>query len=164
MPGCVDHIHVSMGGVPKSSIPTVQIYTSGLVGDWQKNRKHHGGPDRAVCLFSTELIEALNQEGHPIYHGSVGENLTLSGLDWSQLKPGVQLQIGTDVLLEVTSYAPPCSTIKASFAEHRFSRISEKERPGQSRIYTRVLREGRVTVGDAVVILSPLTAIGLSSS
>lgn len=153
MPGCVDHIHVSMGGVPKSAIPTVQIHTSGLVGDWQNNRKHHGGPDRAVCLFSSELIAQLKQEGHPIYHGSVGENLTLSGLDWFQLKPGVQLQIGADVLLEITSYAPPCSTIKASFAEHRSRRISEKEYPGQSRLYTRVLREGSVSVGDTVILL-----------
>mgnify|MGYP000270813350 CR=1 FL=1 len=39
--------------------------------------------------------------------GLSGENLTCAGLDWSAIRPGVQLSIGPDVLLEVTSYTSP---------------------------------------------------------
>ena len=28
-----------------------RVTRDGVEGDWQKNRKYHGGPNRAVCLF-----------------------------------------------------------------------------------------------------------------
>ena len=67
-------------------------------GSWSQDRKHHGGPDRAVCLYSLERILALQEEGHPIYPGAAGENLTLTGLDWEALQPGMTLRLGADVM------------------------------------------------------------------
>jgi MOSC domain-containing protein YiiM len=55
--------------------------------------------------------------------------------------------------LEITSYAAPCGSIRASFAGGRFKRISQKVNPGESRLYARVLREGRVRAGDAARVL-----------
>ena len=52
-------INISDGGVPKLPVPEVMIESTGLVGDRQKNLKHHGGPDRAVCLWSLELRVCL---------------------------------------------------------------------------------------------------------
>ena len=43
----------------------------------------HGGPYRAVCLYAIEAIERLQAEGHPVEPGSVGDNLTTSGIEWS---------------------------------------------------------------------------------
>ena len=68
------------GGVPKRSVLEAAVVKTGIEGDRQQNLKMHGGPDRAVCLFSLELLERLQDEGHPIGAGSSGENLTLAGL------------------------------------------------------------------------------------
>lgn len=89
MQGQIVQINLSDGGVPKQSVPSAQVETSGLVGDRQRNLKHHGGPDRAVCLWSAEIIQMLKEEGHPIAPGAAGENITVAGLDWQQLIPGV---------------------------------------------------------------------------
>ena len=105
------HVHqvsLSDGGVPKRAVPAAQVSVEGLTGDRQRNRKFHGGPDRAVCLYSLEIIEALRAEGHSIGPGSAGENLTIAGLDWARLKPGDRLNIGADLQLEVMSYTTPC--------------------------------------------------------
>ena len=105
MLGRITQVSISSGGVPKLPVPEAFVSVDGLAGDWQKNRKYHGGPDRAVCLFSAEVIAALATEGHPIFPGSTGENLTVSGLPWSTLQVGTRLLIGDSLLLEVTSYA-----------------------------------------------------------
>jgi MOSC domain-containing protein YiiM len=46
------------------------IDINGIVGDDQAAKKYHGGPDRALVLYSLEIIEALQAEGHPISPGS----------------------------------------------------------------------------------------------
>jgi len=142
-------INCSPGGVPKLPVPEAFVASFGLFGDSQNNKKHHGGPDRAVSLFSLERIRALQEEGHPIGTGTTGENLTLSGLDWDLVVPGSRLEIG-DAILEVTSYTTPCRTIRESFIEQKFMRMSQKHHPGWSRVYARVLKEGTVRTGDEV--------------
>ena len=139
------------GGVPKHSVDSAFLRKEGVEGDRQNDLKHHGGPDRAVCLFSSEVIEELRAEGHPIEAGFVGENLTISGLDWNILQPGILLNIG-NALIEITSPAPPCRVIQNSFSEGNFSRISEKKNPGWSRWYARVLREAQVYPEDSVLV------------
>ena len=140
------------GGVPKNPVEYAFLRKSGVEGDRQNDLKHHGGPNRAVCLFSSEVINELRKEGHPIEAGSVGENLTISGLDWDVLQPGSQLNIG-EALIEVTGPAPPCRTIQNSFVKGNFSRISEKKNSGWSRWYARVLIEAQVHPKDTVIIL-----------
>ena len=68
----VHQINVSDGGVPKHPVLHTTISKDGLEGDRQRNLKVHGGPDRAVCLFSVELIERMQDEGHMIDAGSSG--------------------------------------------------------------------------------------------
>ena len=61
----ITQINISDGGTPKLPIPQVQITLDGLIGDRQRNLKYHGGPDRAVCLWSADIIQTLQNEGHP---------------------------------------------------------------------------------------------------
>jgi MOSC domain-containing protein YiiM len=138
------------GGVPKHAIPATEITVEGVAGDKQRDRRFHGGPQRAVSLFAMERIEALRAEGHPIAPGSSGENLTLAGVDWDAIKVGDRLRVGEWVELEITGYASPCSNIEASFADGAFKRMSQKLHPGWSRLYARVLAEGTVRAGDPV--------------
>ena len=152
--GRVFRINLSDGGVPKLPVAEARVTKGGVAGDRQRYTTFHGGPDRAVSLFSLDVIERLRAEGHPIEPGSTGENVTVTGVDWRLLAPGSRLAIGREVVLEITGYAAPCGTIKASFAGGRIKRISQKVNPGESRLYTRVLREGRVAPGDRVRVLN----------
>jgi MOSC domain-containing protein YiiM len=149
--GRLESINISNGGVPKTGVFEGLITEQGVSGDVQSDLRHHGGPDRAVVLFSLELIRALQHEGHPIATGTTGENLTVSGIEWTLLTPGTQVQVGT-VRLRITSYAAPCSKIAASFADHDVQRIWQTHYPGWSRLCARVVVGGLVRPGDGVEI------------
>jgi MOSC domain-containing protein YiiM len=151
-------ISLSNGGVPKTAVPEAAVIETGLVGDHHNNPEIHGGPDKAICLWSLEVIETLKQEGHNLAPGYAGENVTISGLDWSQVVPGVRLQLGDEVLLEIASYTTPCRKNMRWFADKRYSRMSQKHYPGSSRVYARVLQPGKICAGDRVAIApSPST-------
>ena len=149
------HVHqvsLSDGGLPKQAVPFAQVTVEGVTGDRQRNRKYHGGRDRAVCLFSLEVIEALRAEGHAISPGSAGENVTLAGLDWSSVKPGDRLNIGNRVQLEVMSYTEPCRQNARWFKGGDYGKIAQEKHSGWSRLYARVLVEGSVRTGDRVTL------------
>jgi len=149
MSGVLHSINVSNGGVPKRPRDTAQLRISGVSGDRQRDLRYHGGPTRAVSLYSLELIQALQAEGHRLEPGAIGENLTLAGVTWSSMVPGATLEIGA-ALLELTAFAAPCTNLLPYFREGEFKRVSQKVHPGWSRLYARVLREGTVKVGDPV--------------
>ena len=154
MSGRVVQISVSPGGVPKQPVPSARVTPDGLEGDRHRDLQHHGGPERAVCVFSMELIEALRTEGHPVVPGALGENVTVEGVDWTALVPDACFLVG-DVLLQVTRYTTPCVNITRAFAHGDISRVSQTRHPGWSRVYTRVLRPGSIRVGDPVRLRSP---------
>jgi MOSC domain-containing protein YiiM len=150
MNGRIFQLNISAGGVPKLAVREGFVNELGLVGDEHRFPDIHGGPERALCLFSLERILDLQAEGHSIFPGAVGDNVTISGLEWQQVVPGVQLSLGDEVLLEITSYTTPCNTIPAFFVDGQYQRISQKVHPGWSRVYARVLNGGKLTVGQPV--------------
>jgi MOSC domain-containing protein YiiM len=154
--GRVFSVNLSAGGVPKGRVSGAKVSQLGLEKDAQNDTKHHGGSERAVCLYSLERIRSLQAEGHPIDVGTAGENVTIEGLDWDLVVPGAQLRVGGQVILEVASFTNPCKTIKASFIDGRFVRIAQKLHPGWSRVYARVMAEGQIQLDDLVRV-SPKT-------
>lgn len=147
----------SPGGVPKLPVDEAEITAAGMAGDSQNDRLHHGGPERALCLYSADLIDALVREGHPVTPGALGENVTIRGLDWSTVLPGCELLLG-DVHVAVTRFTVPCTKIRDAFSDKDFTRISAQLHPGWSRVYVRVLREGSLHVGDPVSLVRPSIA------
>lgn len=153
-PARVEQISVSpRGGVPKHAVQSAVLGFNGVSGDKQREKRFHGGPQRAVCLFSLERLRALQSEGHPIQPGTTGENLLLRGLDWDEIVPGVQLQIGA-ATVEITDYTKPCFKIAASFSDGDWKRMWQKRHAGWSRLYAKIIREGEVRAGDAVQVLA----------
>jgi MOSC domain-containing protein YiiM len=147
-------INRSPGGVPKLAVRDGLVTPTGLEGDRQRDLDHHGGPERALCLYSLERILALQQEGHPIFPGSVGENVTISGVEWSLMTPGSRWRLSEKVEIEITRFTSPCRTIAESFRDGLFSRIHQEKHPGWSRLYARVLVPGRIVTGAPVRNLS----------
>jgi MOSC domain-containing protein YiiM len=151
--GYIHQINLSGGGVPKLPVPTAEVNSRGVVGDDQADKRHHGHPEQALCVWSLEVIEALRDEGHPIEPGFAGENITVAGLDWTLVVPGVTLVLGDSVIAPVTFDATPCAKNAAWFAERNFRRMSHESHPGWSRMYTSVTTGGTIRVGDAVRLL-----------
>ena len=149
--GRVVQLNVSDGGVPKKPVEVAEVGDRGLVGDRQAERRHHGKPLQALCLWSADVIDALRAEGHPIEPGSAGENITVSGIDWSTIRPGTQVLVG-DVLAEVSAWATPCKKNAQWFADRDFNRIEHGRHPGWSRAYAWVREPGTIRHGDTVVV------------
>ena len=153
--GRVVQINISPGGVPKLPVASARVTANGLEGDGHRDLEHHGGPERALCLFSLEQIRALQVEGHTVTPGAIGENLTLEGLDWERVQPGAMLELGERVRIEITRYTSPCFNIKSRFLGGDFARVSQKLHPGWSRVYAKVLQPGIISQGDPVRLLDP---------
>jgi MOSC domain-containing protein YiiM len=145
----IHQISSSDGGVPKLAIPSARIDERGVVGDRQADLRYHGAPHQALCLYSLEVIEALQAEGHPIAPGSAGENITIAGLDWADLREGDRIDLGK-VVAQLSSPTAPCKKNAGWFINGEFRRMSHSEHPGWSRWYARVLTGGDIAVGDLV--------------
>jgi MOSC domain-containing protein YiiM len=155
MVGRVESLQASGGGVPKASIPIAEIGPSGVVGDVQGNRKNHGRPWQAICMYSSDLLADLRSEGHPVTAGGTGENLTMSGIDWSRMRGGLTVTIAGasgEVVLRTSGPAAPCHKIGDCFSERHWNRIDHVERPGWARWYASVLVGGTIAPGAGVTI------------
>ena len=163
--GRIAQLSISAGGVPKLPVPEARVARLGLEGD-AHDYTRHGGPERAVCLFSLEMIDALAAEGHAIEPGTIGENVTVEGIDWNLVTPGARLQLGDEVVLEVTRYTSPCYKIAPVFLGNEYRRVSQKLNPGWSRVYTRVLVEGSLRTGDRIRVMTERAAaeVGAAAS
>lgn len=157
MVGRVLQVNVSPGGVPKRPVERARVGQLGLDGDAHDHAAVHGGPHRAVCLFAIEAIERVQGDGHPgVGPGAVGENLTTHGIELARLEVGTRLEIGDDLVLEISGPANPCDVIKGAFRGGKSGRISILLHPDDSRMYARVLAEGDVRRGDVIRVLPPL--------
>lgn len=148
-PGRVYQVNRSAGGVPKTAVAEAFVTELGIVGDLHRNTRTHGGPERALCLYSLELIQGLQAEGHRVEPGSLGENLTLEGIDLAALAPGDRLRVG-EVLIELTRHTTPCANIAPFFQDEEIERVAQPRNPGWSRFYARVLEGGTIRPGDPV--------------
>ncbi len=150
--GSVAQLSIGGGGVPKDPVAEAEVTVAGMTGDRHNDRIHHGRGFQALCLYSKDVIEALRAEGHPIYPGAAGENITVEGIDWAVLRPGAVMSIGDDLKIELSSYATPCAKNAPWFIDRDFRRILHDTHPGWSRVYATVLEPGRVHIGDQVVV------------
>jgi len=148
--GTVAGLFRSAGGVPKHPQDQVSVTWGGVDGDRQEDRRNHGRPWQALCLWSSEVVEDLAAGGHPIRPGAAGENISTSGVPWERVVPGVRLRIGS-VVAEVSSYALPCKTNARWFIDGHFDVIHHRHGP-VSRVYATVIEPGVICVGDPVVV------------
>jgi len=145
--GRLIQINVSPGGMPKLPIAEALITRDGLPGDWQKNRKYHGGADRAVCIFSQEIYAWLKTEhGIDLANGSVGENFTTEGLDIGLWNKGDRFRVG-DCEIEITDVRTPCRSL------NQWDSRLLKAMQGRSGWVAKVVKEGAIKVGDRIEVL-----------
>ncbi len=155
--GRVERINTSKGGVPKSPISETYVDWNGLDGDVQAAREHHGRPFQALCLWSAEVIDRLVADGHPIFYGAAGENVTIAGIPWNEVVPGARLRID-EVECEVWAFAVPCKKNAQWMRDGDFMRLHHERAlvtgDAISRLYATVTRRGNIRTG-AEVVLEP---------
>lgn len=152
--GRVTQLSRSGGGVPKLPVESVEVDHSGVQGDVQATRVHHGRPWQALCLWSADVIAQLVAEGHPIAAGAAGENVTVGGIDWASLHAGTILDVGS-VRCQLSAPATPCRKNRRWFIGGEIDRMDHDRHPGSSRWYATVLRPGTIATGDRVVVEPP---------
>src|SRR6202165_5554916 len=110
MIGSVLQVSISPGGIPKRPIPEAVVTVEGIRGDRWAHPDIHGGPNQALLLITSEGIEELIAQGHPLFPGALGENLTITGLDRRQMRVGQRYRVG-EVFLDLTKLRAPCATL-----------------------------------------------------
>ena len=149
--GSVAQLNTSSGGVPKRPVDRIAVDFGGVNGDVQATRRHHGRPWQALCLWSAEVIDDLARAGNPIDYGSAGENITVTGLDWARVRPGVVVDIGT-VRCDVVAFALPCAQNARWFRGGDFNLMHHRNGP-VARAYALVTRPGTIATGDDVTVM-----------
>lgn len=153
MDGILVQLNISPGGMPKRQVPSAMVTRDGVAGDWQKNRKYHGGPNRAICVYSEELYDWLREQGVEVRNGDVGENFTMRGLDLLKLAKGDRLRIGEHCIIQITDVRVPCSQLK------KWDGDLPELIVGRSGWMAKVVHEGEVKAGDAIEVLSRDAAV-----
>ena len=110
MAAAVEHIHTSLGGLPKFPVAEAVVHRLGIEGDAVAHPKFHGGPLQALLLITAEGIEELAAMGYPVFPGAMGENITTRGLDRRQMRTGQRYRIGP-IIVELTKIRVPCAAL-----------------------------------------------------
>ncbi|MFY9534864.1 MOSC domain-containing protein [uncultured Clostridium sp.] len=113
----------------------------GIEGD-----AHAGKWHRQVSLLAFEKIDDFRNKGGNVDFGAFGENLVVDGIELHKLPVGQQLQVG-EVLLEVTQIGKECHDKCAIYYQ-----VGECIMP-KNGIFTRVLKGGKVKVGDKCTLI-----------
>lgn len=141
-------INVSRGGIPKLTVPGVEVVESGLVGDGRAHSKHNT-LTRSISLLDEEVLGDLRREGYPVGPGVLGENLTVRGLRGCEVAVGTCLRFAGGVEIELTEARKPCFILDA--VDPRLKDVTV----GRIGWMARVVRPGRLTAGETVEAEGP---------
>ena len=151
--------HVRTGIFKEPVSGRVALTRLTLAGDIQADKRYHGGPDQAVYVFPSEHYAHFRRAlGRPdLSFGFFGENFTTEGLYEEAVRVGEVYRVGSAVV-QVTKPRSPCFKMGLKAGSQAFvGALLESRRLG---FYLRVLEEGDVGAGDAIVRISTSTDAG----
>jgi len=118
---------------------------SGFENNGVGDLKHHGGSDKAVCVYSLDHYPYWEDVlGIKLPAAAFGENLTVSALNEDYIFVGDVFLLGT-ALLQVSQPRQPCSTLAARYSRSDMVKLVADS--GRTGFYFRVLAEGIVNKG-----------------
>ncbi|MFN8525390.1 MAG: MOSC domain-containing protein [Chloroflexota bacterium] len=130
----------------------VWLRTTNLDGDGQADLTNHGGPDKAVLVYSADhyprWTAELSRDDLP--HGAFGENFTVAGLDELTVCIGDTFQIGA-AHVQVSQPRQPCWKLERRLRHPGM--IGLVQATSRSGWYVRVLREAQVAPDTPVTLL-----------
>jgi MOSC domain-containing protein YiiM len=139
-------------GMCKKPVSGLLLLTKqGFEGDGVGDRKHHGGFDKAVCVYSLDHEAFWEQTlGTSMPESAFGENFSVSGMKEEKIRIGDIFKAGSAVV-QVSQPRQPCNTLAARYGRADFVKLVVDT--GRTGFYFRVLEEGRVKSGDLLDLI-----------
>ncbi len=138
-------------GIGKTTVESLTVGKSRIVGDDVANHKAHGGPDRVVCFYPHEHYtyweETFNRK---LNLPAFGENLTAAGMTEEQVCIGDVFKIG-EAVLQVTQGRVPCVTISNYNDENQL--LKQVVDTNLTGYFFRVLEEGIINLDSEITLL-----------
>jgi MOSC domain-containing protein YiiM len=132
------------------TIPLV-LTNQGFDGDGVGDLKHHGGRDKAVCVYAIDHYEYWEKLlGRKMPDAAFGENLSVTDMNEDGVCIGDIYRAGT-ATVQVSQPRQPCSTLAARFGREDFVKLVVDS--GRTGFYFRVLEGGRVKAGDGLFLV-----------
>ena len=164
-----------MSAIDKAPIEApVAVNFMGLTTDEQADRRHHGGPLKAVHQLATATYDKINAEfGLKVRVGTLGENLTteavngLPAMDESTVCIGDVFQYGQDeiidgnggdsVQLRIVQPRRPCYKINDQIGQFKLNKVpniaSWVTKQGIAGWYFQVVRDGMINTDLPVYLI-----------
>ena len=112
----------------------------GIVGD-----AHGGDWHRQVSLLAGESIDIVKETLPTLKDGAFAENIITRGFKLSAVSVGDSLQIGTDILLEITQIGKECHNDGCVIKKATGDCIMPKEG-----IFAKVIHGGEAKAGESI--------------
>jgi len=144
MKGRIRAISVSeKKGTRKVNVPGADLRVDcGIVGD-----AHAGKWHRQISLLAVESIEKMIASGADVSPGDFAENITTEGIDLLALSFGGRLRLGESVEIEITQFGKKCHSDCEIFRQ-----VGDCVMPREG-IFARVIKPGRISVGDIIEVV-----------
>lgn len=149
-----DRGHSAIAKKPVPDAMAVAVRADGLVGDEQGDRRHHGGPDKAIHHYARDHYDVWREwsPDSPVLTapGAFGENISTTGLTEDDVHLGDIFTLGTAVV-QVSQGRQPCWKLDVRLGRRGTARrMQELALTGW---YYRVLEEGEVRQGDLLELV-----------
>ncbi|WP_438318624.1 MOSC domain-containing protein [Sporosarcina sp. FA9] len=137
----------------KETVEEAFLEKQGFIGDDVADLRFHGGPDRAVCVYSYEHYSFWEKEfGSPLPSSAFGENLLVANMLEQNVFIGDVFQIG-EAVIQITQGRVPCHIInKRTSNEVLLKRMVET---GYTGYLCRVINEGMVRHDSEITLIKP---------
>ncbi len=123
----------------------------GFDGDGVADTKNHGGPDKAVCVYSLDHYPYWGELlGIKLPPAAFGENLSVSNLKEEEVCIGDIFLLGT-AAVQISQPRQPCRTLAARYGRNDLVKLVVNS--GFTGFYFRVLQEGIVEMGTPLVLM-----------
>lgn len=141
-------------GIYKDPIEHADVTEEGIIGDYQADRRFHGGPEKALHQYAqpsyARIVSRYPELEGTAVPGSIGENVSSHHLADANVCIGDIYRLGA-VLVQVSQPRSPCWKINHKFGIEKLSLFIEQQRI--TGWYYRVLETGKIQVGDAIELV-----------
>jgi MOSC domain-containing protein YiiM len=144
-------------GLQKPAVSEAFVSRAGVEGDFNlfRHEEKADDPSMALLIMPREMLRELAQEGWPVRPGDLGENITTEGIAYTAFAPGRRFRAG-EAVFEVSAACTPCDNL------YLLPYVGTRRGPEFLKVmldrrgwYARVVREGRVRVGDRIEPVNP---------
>ena len=138
--GTITNLHIArVKGTPSDPVQEANAISGlGLQGD----RSAYEGNLRQVLFVDKEILD-----GAGLAPGQVKENITVTGLNVAEIKPGQVFTIGDSITLEAVGDCEACSKMDAI-------RLGLKDQlQGKRGMLAKVINGGSIKIGDSITVV-----------